>query len=484
MTGNIKKICGLGLGLIVMGLILTSYVSFSAGVSELQVVVVKKGGFTIEVNSVGTLDAARSHIVSSKIKGNSGKIIFLVEDGAWVEQGDTLVKFDPSSFEEEIISLTGEVKSFEAVLDSANQALNWEKSQVEREVKVAKLNLQSTMLELSKLVNGDGPLQLAQLQGEMEENRQESLKYENFVKDLEKLADKGFSNPAEIKLAKSKANQLKAFNAISRKKYISYKDYILPLQIEGAKADINQAKIESEQTKKGGAFKIAKARASVEKARQDLRTLKIKLRQTQLELDKTVIQAPFKGIIVLHETFRDNVKRKPRVSDTVWQNQPILYLPDIESVVVKTRIREIDLHKIRKGLSARIRIDAYPDDKFEGKVLAIGALAKSAAGNGLIAGREKYFQLTISVDGSDTRLRPGMTARVSVLSDTVQDAFIAPIQSVFEDSEKMYCYRYSDGKYQKTYIKVGRQNDDYAEILSGLKEGDTLSLTEPETSFF
>lgn len=484
MTGNIKKWWGLGLGFFALGLILTSYVSFSVGVSELPVAVVKRGSFTIEVNSVGTLDAARSHVVSSKIKGNNGKIIFLAEDGAWVEENDALVKFDPSSFEEKIISLTGKVKSFEAVLDSVNQALSWEKSQVEREIKVAELNLKTSRLELSKLVNGDGPLQLAQLKGEMMENRQETLKYENFVKDLERLADKGFSNPAEIKLAKSKAAQLKEFHEISRKKYISYKDYILPSQIESAKAGINQAKIESEQSKKGGAFKVAKAMAAVEKAWQDLGTLKIKLKQAQLELSKTVIRAPFKGIVVLHETFRDNVKRKPRVSDTVWQNQPILYLPDIESVVVKTRIREIDLHKIKKGKPAKIKVDAYPDVKFSGKVSAIGALAKSAAGNSSATGKEKYFQLTITVDVADTRLRPGMTARVSVLSDTALDALIAPIHSIFEEGGKTYCYRYSDGEYHKTYIKIGRQNDDFTEILSGLKEGDTLSLTEPEMSLF
>ncbi len=484
MVKFIKRLWVWGLGLFLLAVVLSSYVSLGVGVSELQVAVVKKGGFTIEVNSVGTLDAARSHIVSSKIKGNNGKIIYLMEDGKWVDENETLIKFDPSAFEEEVLSLTGKVKGYEALLDSAEQALSWEKSQVEREIKVAELNLKTSMLELSKLVNGDGPLQLAQLRGDMKESRQEFLRYKNFVKDLERLEGDGFSNPAEINLAKEKAAQLEELYEISGKKYTSYKEYILPSQIESARANISQAKIESEQSKKGGAFKIAKAGAAVEKARQDLATVKIKLKQAQMELDKTVVKAPFKGIVVLHETYRDNVKRKPRVSDTVWQNQPILYLPDITSMVVKTKIREIDLHKIRKDQKVRVKVDAYPDVEFSGKVASIGALAKSASGNSAIAGKEKYFQLTISVDGQDTSLRPGMTARVSVLSGRVQNALIVPVHSIFEDGGGKYCYIYADNDFKKIYIKVGRQNEDFAEILSGLGEGDTLSLTEPGISLF
>lgn len=479
MLGPSKRFWVMGAALVALALFFSSYVTFGVSVTDLQLATARKGGFSIEVNSVGTLDAARSYTVSSEIKGNKGKIIHVAEDGEWVEQGDTLVRFDPSPFEEEALSLSGKVRVNKAVLDAARQSLEWEKSHVDREIRVAELNLMTAKLELSKLINGDGPLQLAQLKGDMEEMRQKHTKHENFVGDLKKLEEKGFSNPTEISLAIEKAAQLKEMFAVAKKKYTSYSVYILPSQIESAKMSVKQAEIENAQTNKGGAFKIAKAAAGVEKARQDLFTAQEQLAKAQLELGKTTITAPFKGIVVLHETYRNNVKRKPRVGDTVWQNQPILYLPDISSFIVKTKIREVDLHKIQSGQKARIRVDAYPDVAFTGRVTSVGALAKSASGNSKDLGKEKYFQLTISVDGSDTRLRPGMTARARVLSEKVEGALIVPLHALFSDGGRKYCYLSVGRRFEKTYVKVGRQNEDFAEILAGLNEGDALSLAEP-----
>ncbi len=57
------------------------------------------------------------------------------------------------------------------------------------------------------------------------------------------------------------------------------------------------------------------------------------------------------------------------------QNQPLLYLPDISAMIVKTQVREIDLHKLVKNQECKVQVDAYPDSVLEGQVAFIGALA-------------------------------------------------------------------------------------------------------------
>ncbi|MGK7345409.1 MAG: efflux RND transporter periplasmic adaptor subunit [Candidatus Nitrospinota bacterium M3_3B_026] len=481
----IKNAAVAGLGLVLAGvLLISSHSSMGVDSADISLAPVKRGGFEVRVEAVGTLDAERSYIVSSEIKGDRGKIIHLAPDGEWVEEGGVLVKFDPTPFEEEILSLGGKVKSGEAVLESTRQALEWEKSQVEKEIKVAELNYKSARLELSKLLNGDGPLRLAQLREEVEEKQQNYEKHKSFVKDLEELEQKGYSNPAEISLAREKTGRLKKLYEISREKYESYKNYVLPSQVESMKTKVSQAEVEAEQTKKGGEFRIGKAKAAIEKARQDLLTAGERLRQARAELEKTVIRAPFDGIVVYYETFRDNVKRKPRVGDTVWRNQPIMYLPDITSFVVKTRIREIDLHKIEKGQKADVRVDAYPGAELSGEVAAIGALAEKETHGMAGMATEKTFQVTVAVKGRDIRLRPGMTARVSVLSDVVENALVAPVSSVFSDARGKFAYRKTGAGFEKAYVKIGRRNEDFAEILSGLAEGQAVSLAEPGASLF
>jgi HlyD family secretion protein len=432
--------------------------------------------FQINVNTVGTLDAARSHMVSSAIKGNKGKIIFIVDDGVKAEKGDILIRLDPTPFEEETLRLTGELRSREAAIDAEKQAVEWEKAQSERQIKTAEFNIRVARLELEKLEKGEGPLQLAQFKGEEERAKEEYIRLLSYAKDLEDLSKKGYSNPTETALAKEKA--VSAGNAynVAREKYLNYRDYVLPSLIETAKANLQQHEMLFEQTKKQGMFQVARAVATLRKAEREYENTKSILKQAQDELRKTVIRAPFSGIAVLYESFRDNTKRKPRVGDAVWQNQPLLYLPDISSMIAKTQVREVDLHKISVGQRAVVQIDAYPDVFFEGEVASIGSLATQ----GFEGGKgEKYFQLVVSLKGDMSKLRPGMTARISIQGSNVKDALSIPVQGIFCEGKRRYCFVYKGRGFTKVEVTAGRQNEDMAEILSGLNRGDQVSLVRP-----
>jgi HlyD family secretion protein len=216
--------------------------------------------------------------------------------------------------------------------------------------------------------------------------------------------------------------------------------------------------------------------ASLEETRGKLKTAKSSLRVAQSQLEKTTIRAPFSGISILYETFREGRKRKPRVGDRAWQNQPLLYLPDISSMIVKTRVREVDLHKIALGQNCSIKVDAYPDVSFEGEVTFIGVLASERFEGGK---GEKYFEMTISLQDEDARLRPGMTARVSILNDSITNALSLPVQAIFDEGGRKYCYLYTGQSFKKVDISLGKQNEDMAQVLSGLKNGDRISLVKP-----
>ena len=105
-----------------------------------------------------------------------------------------------------------------------------------------------------------------------------------------------------------------------------------------------------EQTGKSSGFQVGKAIASEKNAEGALTAARSSLEIARAELEKTTITAPIAGIAVLRDEFRNGEKRKPMVGDTVWQNQPLLDLPDLSSMVVKTLVREVDLHKVWKGL--------------------------------------------------------------------------------------------------------------------------------------
>jgi HlyD family secretion protein len=423
-----------------VGFILAGFVKPGSQEIELPLATVSPASFEIKVNTVGVLDAARSHMVTSSIRGDKGKIIYLIDDGAHIKEEDVLVRFDPTPFEEDVH------------------------------------NLRVSELELKRLKKGEGPLQMAQLKGEMEKAKHRYTRQGSFINDLDELQNKGYSNPTEIAQAREKAQGYREEYEVAQKKYTSYQEFVLPSQIETLKAGVQQSEMELEQTRTGGVFRVAKVTAALEKARRELETAKSALEHARNELEKTVICAPFSGIAVLYESHIKNQKRRPRIGDTIWQNQPLLYLPDISSMIVKTRVREVDLHKIFLGQTCTVQVDAYPNALFDGRVAAIGVLAEERFEGGR---GEKYFRLTVAINGEDSRLRPGMTARMSVLTDNVKNVSSVPIPAIFNEKGKKYCYLHTEHSFRKVAVSLGRQNEDFVEILSGLKEGEKICLVKP-----
>jgi HlyD family secretion protein len=412
--------------ILVLILVITQFFLSRHSEPDLQLATAAVASFDININTIGTLDTERSHIVSSAIKGDKGKIIFLVDDGAIVKKGDDLVRFDPTQFENEILRLTGELKSREAVVEARKQVLAWEKSQAEGMIRNADFDMKDAKREYSRNIS--------------------------YVKDLEDLGKQGFHYPNEITQGGKKAEQL--YNKLQK------------------------SETTLDQVQKEAVFKIATAAAELGKAQSELETCRAALADARNELNKSVVRAPFPGIVVHYEMFRDNLKRKPRVGDTVWQNQPLLYLPDISAMIVNTQVREVDLHKISKRQNTTIQVDAYPDIRFAGTVTAIGVLATDNVEGGR---GEKYFQVTVAMSGEDVRLRPGMTARVYIHTAAVKNVLTVPTYAVFNEGGQKVCYIYNGSDLIKRDVKVGRQNEDVIEIVSGLSNGDRISLIKPST---
>ncbi|RJP84592.1 MAG: efflux RND transporter periplasmic adaptor subunit [Desulfobacteraceae bacterium] len=432
--------------------------------------------FSIEVNTIGMLDAAKSNMITSSLKSGKGKIIRLVEDGTWVETGDLLVQLDPLPFEEEVARLQGEIKKLTAAVDANQQLFEWEKSQVEKELSTAEFNVRKAELELSKYAKGEGPLQLALLKEEKDKISKESLKYTNYLNDLKKLKSKGYDHPSEIAKADQEVKLLNEKLAAADRKYLSYQEHIYPSMIEEYSAEVEHAEMLLEQTRESSVHKIAQAKSSLDEVTAGLENQEKLLEQARKQLQETTIKAPSAGIVILYETFRDGQKRKPRAGDTVLQNQPVLYLPDISTMMVKTSVREVDLHKVKIGQPCAIRADAYPERKYEGRVSFIGALASDRSGGSSGA---KYFQMTVEMTSQDPDLRPGMTARVNILTEQVDNALTLPLIAVFEENEKYYCSLAKNRAHKKVYLTVGRYNEDFIEILDGIQAGDVVSTFKP-----
>ena len=251
----------------------------------------------------------------------------------------------------------------------------------------------------------------------------------------------------------------------------AYTTYALPMQLQRAKATLERAKLRHQEAQRSAEHKVAAASAALQQAQAACAAISHQLAITAQQLAATKICAPTDGMIVLAKSFRNGQRRPPQVGDIVLRNQGLIELPDLSQMLVRCHVREIDLHHIRPGMPATVKVDAFPSLSLSATLSSIGVLAKATPEG------DKAFEVTLSLDLGDPRLRPGMSARATLHCATVEEALTVPLHALFESDGQTLCYVHKDGAPIPTGVVVGPCNPHYATILSGLDEGDTVSLT-------
>lgn len=438
--------------------------------------VAEKRNFDIDIRAVGVLEAENSLVICSSIKGDLGKIIDVVPDGKSVNQGEVLVRLDSTPFENKLAEVDAKIREQEVVIASLENAVAAEEDKALLEERTAKYEMRNAQIERDKTIHGDGPMEMAKLGSALDKAKTHYLELQAYEADLDRLEKKGYLNSGEKRQALKKLEEAREAFESAKLQYESYVNHVYPLQVKKAELGLKKAQLKFHDAIRSAAYKVTKAQETLQQHKLGMDYLENQRQEVLRELALTEIKAPTCGLAVLREEYRSGERRRPRVGDVVLKNQPLLNLPDMSSVIVKTKVREVDLHKIAVGKSARIAVDAYPDLSFKGEVVAIGVLAVAGAHHS----DDKIFDVTIRLSDTDERLRPGMTARVTIHSSSVQDQLAIPLHAVFSKEGSFQCYKRSLRAYQPIPIALGRHNEDWVEVLDGLNEGDWVALIDPE----
>lgn len=191
-------------------------------------------------------------------------------------------------------------------------------------------------------------------------------------------------------------------------------------------------------------------------------------------MDALIIRSPHAGIISYYQyPWGGTVKTGSRVSQ--WD--PIIAtFPNMNNLITKTFINEIDIALIKKGQKVKIGIDAFPEKELQGEVVSVANMGQLMPNSDA-----KVFEVKIKVNGSDPELRPAMTTSNTIQTNSLTDTLFIPIESVFSNDSISFVYL-ADGKETKQIIETGEENENYVIVRQGLKEGQQIFLTEPENA--
>ncbi len=268
------------------------------------------------------------------------------------------------------------------------------------------------------------------------------------------------------------------------------------------------------------------ARADLDAARQTIRSGKASVQSAQASLteaeknlSRTSIVSPMDGIVSLLA-----VKKGERVAGNSFSlGTEIMRVADMSKIEVRVDVGENDIPKVKIGDSAIIEVDAYNDRKFKGVVTQISSSSTSAQTQAAATSTDvtnykvyiridpsSYADLIDPAKGKNLPFRPGMSASADIMTTTQVNVIAVPILAVTtrdkneevskakakeeedkkkaqgqevttaanavmtEEMEEVVFVMQKDGTVKKVAIKTNIQDNEYIEVLSGLKEGDEV----------
>jgi membrane fusion protein, multidrug efflux system len=230
--------------------------------------------------------------------------------------------------------------------------------------------------------------------------------------------------------------------------------------INQAEVQQGRANLRLAQSKYDRAVDLAKSNfisgQAKDEAENNLRVAEAGLQLVEARLAKTEIKAPFAGIIGL---------RVMSVGDYVKEGADIVNLESIDPLKVDFRVPEIYMKQIQVGQSLHVQLDAMPGKTFEGKVYAVNPLV-DAAGRSIV--------IRALVRNSDTSLRPGMFARVRLITRDEKEAMAVPEQAIVPQGDDQFVFKVAEGRAVRVKIDVGQRRDGKVEVLKGLTANDIV----------
>lgn len=450
----------------------------SKQIEQIDKFTVKPRSFRVTLKEKGELKAAESNQLKCEVEGRS-TIIHLIEEGAQVEQGDLLVELASDQIDDRI--LQEEFKEANALMayESAQKELEIQRDKNASDIRKANLQIDLAGLALDKYEKGDWQQQLQDSQIMIDQARiTEDRRKEDFEASKE-LYDKGYITEFEFKedefnYKRAQWDKEKAERA--REVLIEYTRKADKAQKE---SDLEEATKECERIIKNAEAEEAKKVGTLEARRKELEIDREQLDKLRKQKEKCKIFAPTPGFVMYgesgdsHRFFRGD-NGQIQEGATVYERQVLVTLPDTSGMVVSCRIHESKLARLAMGQRVTVEVEGIPGKRFTGTVSEIARVADTQ--NRWINPDVKEYETEITLDGQHETLKPGATAHAEILVTTVQDALAVPVQAIYTKAGHQFVFRWKRGDVEPVEIEIGNTNEEWAEVLEGLSNGDQVLL--------
>ncbi|MFO7819436.1 MAG: efflux RND transporter periplasmic adaptor subunit [Halanaerobacter sp.] len=294
-----------------------------------------------------------------------------------------------------------------------------DQTDVKSSIAEAKAGLESAQAGLEELLAGTREEEIAQLTAQLEEAKANYEQARNDYQRYKKLFER---------------------EAISKQKFESIKTQYISAESNYKSAQESLRMAENGPTEE----QIKAQRAQVQQAQAQLNS-------AQLNLDKTLITAPFDGIVG-----SVNVDAGEMVG-----SQPIVSLVDLNAVEIQTYVSENNVNRLKKGQDTAVDFNAL-EKKMQGEIKSISPALND---------EEQAYPVEIEVSNGNNLIKSGMYAEIKLETERSKGNVVIPKQSLLRENGNTYVFVVEDNKAVRKEVKIGLTTTEEVEILSGIETG-------------
>ncbi|MEW6737055.1 MAG: efflux RND transporter periplasmic adaptor subunit, partial [Acidobacteriota bacterium] len=293
----------------------------------------------------------------------------------------------------------------------------------------------------------------AELEKSEEDLRKRALEYNSRLSDLH----------VQLEQARTRLG-------IARLKLDVPAELISQQQLKQDRLELAQAEAESKllQEKNAALERMSKAELLV--LENNIANTRLRMAQAETLQKACIVKAPIAGT-VLYKVLANGEKRK--VGELTCHHEIVLQIPDLSTLRLEAMVEEDVAGRIRVGQPVRIKLDAVADENLTGKIVSVGSVLRAKRWDIPI----KVIDVIIELDQKIERMTAGMTAIGQIEVERISNLLLVPMRAVQENNGYI-SVRVIDinGKITERPISVGRRNQQFIEVLSGLHEGERVVI--------
>ena len=219
-------------------------------------------------------------------------------------------------------------------------------------------------------------------------------------------------------------------------------------------------------------------KSAIKVSQLNLQQSKIELQRAEANVQRMVIKSPMDGIVVMQSLVRPGGEfGQIREGDQIFAGQPFMSIVDPRSMVLNATVNQVDAERLRLGMKASFRLDAYPDIELAASLDGIGAMAKTSAFRASWVGE---IPIRLKIQKMDPRVIPDLTGSAEIVVGSEKNVPLVSRAAVFEDEGSQVVFvQGADGAWNKKKVELGLPNFTAVAIRSGVQQGDVLALQRP-----